>query len=88
MPNVADALLGEVTAGCFGMYARDHDDDAAGAAALNAHLAGYCRQHGLDPLRTVTADEFGHIRRLRDEVQRRWHALAPGEAMELAFEVE
>ncbi|HEX8245680.1 MAG TPA: hypothetical protein VF541_19365 [Longimicrobium sp.] len=88
MPNVADALLGEVTAGCFGLFAREHADDAAGADALNQHLAEYCRQHGVEPLRTITPDEFGRIRRLREEVQVRWQALKPGEAMEVAFEVE
>ncbi|HEX6746808.1 MAG TPA: hypothetical protein VF092_05880 [Longimicrobium sp.] len=89
MPNVSDALLGEVSAGSFGMFARDHaGDDEAGAAALNEHLADYCRQHDLPPPRVVTADEFGRIRRLRDEVQARWHALQPGEAMELAFAVD
>jgi hypothetical protein len=88
MPDLAEALLAEVTAGCFGLYASQMEDDESGAAALNQHLSDYCRQHDHPPPRTVTADEFGRIGRLRDEVQARWKALQPGDAMELAFAVE
>ncbi|HET7229750.1 MAG TPA: hypothetical protein VFJ16_07105 [Longimicrobium sp.] len=88
MPNVPEALLAEVSAGWFDSFARHTADDGEGAGLLNAHLAEYCAQHGHPSPRTITADEFGRIRRLRDELQARWHALGPREAMELEFNVE
>src|SRR5215207_3407933 len=74
MPNLPEALLAEVTAGWLDNFAHAVRDEA-GAAELNAHLAGYCAQHGNPAPRPITPDELA----------RRWHALAPGEAMELRF---
>ncbi|HYH78473.1 MAG TPA: hypothetical protein VEX86_01705 [Longimicrobium sp.] len=88
MPNLADAMLAEVSTGWFDNFGSSFDDDAEGAAELNAHLATYSAQHGLAPPRTVTADEFGRIRRLRDELAARWYALGPRESLELPFAVE
>jgi len=85
MPNLAEALLAEVVAGWMDNFARAVADDESGAAELNAHLAAYCAQHGEPPPRTITPDEFRRIRTMRDALARRWHALAPGEAMELEF---
>jgi hypothetical protein len=36
----------------------------------------------------LTADEFARIFTMRAELAARWHALPPGEAMELAFAVD
>jgi len=85
MPNEPEALLAEVTAGWLDHFAHTVRDDAAGAAELNAHLAGYCAQQGRPAPRVVTADELARIRAMREELARRWQALAPGEAMELEF---
>ena len=85
MPDEAEALLAEIVASAFGLYARESADDAEGSAALNAHAAAYCEQHHVPPLRAVTPAEFAAIRRLRDEVQARWQALKPGDAMDLSF---
>jgi hypothetical protein len=88
MPNVAEALLAEVTAGWLDTFARDVRDDETGSAELNAHLEGYCAQHGMEAPRTLTPGEFARIRGMRADLARRWHALAPGEAMELRFPAE
>jgi len=88
MPNVAEALLAEVIAGWLDTFARDVRDDESGAAELNAHLAGYCAQHAMEAPRTLTPGEFARIRAMRAELARRWHALAPGETMELRFPAE
>jgi hypothetical protein len=85
MPNVPEALLAEVVAGWLDKFAHRMADEESGAAELNAHLAEYCEQHGAPEPRTVTTDELARIRKMRDDLARRWHALAPGEAMELSF---
>jgi hypothetical protein len=76
MPNLPEALLADVR------------DDESGAAELNAHLAAYCAQQGMETPRTLTPSEFARIRAMRDALARRWHALASGEAMELRFPAE
>ncbi|HVG43343.1 MAG TPA: hypothetical protein VM890_01395 [Longimicrobium sp.] len=85
MPNVPEALLAEVTAGWLDNFAHAIQDDESGAAELNAHLAAWCAQHGHPTPRVVTADELARILTMRADLARRWHALAPGEAMELRF---
>jgi hypothetical protein len=88
MPNAAEALLAEVIAGWLDNFARDVRDDETGAAELNAHLAAYCAQHGMEAPRTIAPGEFARIRALRADLARRWQALAPGETMELRFPAE
>ena len=85
MPNLPEALLAEVIAGWLDNFAHSIQDDECGAADLNAHLAGYCAQHGHPAPRAVSADELARIQTMRADLARRWHALAPGEAMELRF---
>jgi len=87
MPNLPEALLAEASAGWFDSFASSVENDEAGAAALNTQLALYFQQNGIAPLRVITVDEFARIRAMRDELAARWYALAPREAMELAFEV-
>jgi hypothetical protein len=86
MPNEPEALLAEVIAGWFDTT-RASGEEPDGAR-LNAHLADVFAQHGHPSPRAVTAGEFARIRELRAELARRWHALAPGEAMELEFAVD
>jgi hypothetical protein len=85
VPNGSEALLAEVTAGWLDTFAHAVRDDESGAAELNAHLADYCARDGTPPPRTITPDELARIRTMRTGLARRWHALAPGEAMELRF---
>jgi hypothetical protein len=85
MPNVPEALLAEVAAGWLDSFARDVRDDESGAAELNAHLAACCARQGVETPRTLTPAELARIRALRADLARRWHALSPGEAMELRF---
>jgi len=87
MPNQAEALLAEVSAGWFDRFGRTAGNDEPTAEELNAHLAEYCAQHGTPPPRAITDDEFARIRALRDELALRWYALGPREAMELDFTV-
>jgi hypothetical protein len=88
MPNLPEALLAEASAGWFDSFGRSVEDDEAGAVALNTQLAIYFQQNSLGDPRIITVDEFARIRRLREELAARWHALLPREAMELAFSVE
>jgi len=88
MPNAPEALLAEVVAGWLDNFAHTVRDDESGAAELNAHLAACCAQHGTASSRTITPDELARIRTMRADLARRWHALAPGEAMELHFPAE
>lgn len=85
MPNEAEALLAEAVAGWLDHFAAAVRDDETGAAELNAHLAAHHEQRGMAPPRTLTRDEFARIRSMRADLARRWHALAPGDAMELRF---
>jgi hypothetical protein len=87
MPNVAEALLAEVSAGWFDRFGSPGTDDDLTVAELNTHLAEYCAQHGAAPPRTITGDEFARIRAMREDLAARWHALGPREAMELEFTV-
>ncbi|MGH7503358.1 MAG: hypothetical protein ACREL7_16650 [Longimicrobiales bacterium] len=56
-------------------------------AELNAFVADwYCQQRPEEPVsRPVTTDELARIHRLRGELHARWHALEPGEVIELRF---
>jgi hypothetical protein len=85
MPNLAEALLAEVTAGWLDRVPVADPDRDADAAALNQQLEEYCAQHGHPPPRVVTAHELARIRAIRDRLARRWHALPAGGAMELRF---
>jgi len=85
MPNLPEALLAEVIAGWFDTTRASGAEPEA--ADLNPHVAQVFAQHGLPAPRAVTDDEFARICALRADLAARWHALAPGEAMELAFTV-
>jgi hypothetical protein len=85
MPNEPEAGLAECIAGWFDRMRPSGEDDASAVALLNADLALYFASHGNAVPRVITAAEFTRIRTLRRELAARWHALAPGEALELEF---
>jgi hypothetical protein len=86
MPNLPEALLAECIAGWFDTTRASGIEPTA--AGLNAHLAEVFAQHGHASPRIVTDGEFARILSLRADLAARWHALAPGEAMELAFALD
>jgi hypothetical protein len=58
---------------------------AVDAATLNEQVAEGCRRKGLAPPRHVTDDELARMRALLQILLERWHAVAPGAALELRF---
>ena len=86
MPNLPEALLAECIAGWFDSTRASGVEPEL--ADLNAHLAGVFARHGQPAPRVLAVDAFARIRGMRDELAAHWHALAPGEAMELAFPAE
>ena len=86
MPNLPEALLAECIAGWFDSTRASGVEPEL--AQLNAHLADVFARHDEPVPRVLTEDEFARICGLRAELAARWHALAPGEAMELAFTVD
>lgn len=57
------------------------------AADFNERAAAYYGEHALaGPPPTLTDDDIARIRALRADLFARWDAVAPGDALELAFE--
>ncbi len=56
------------------------------AADVNAKIAGYFAEHGLPGSYTITDAELARIRTMRGELFARWHAVTPGDALELVFD--
>jgi hypothetical protein len=82
-PMPPDALPAEVIVGCF---------DAARAAGerltaetCNASAAAYFATSGLASPVSVTDADLDRIRQRLSELVWRWHALGPGETMEVVF---
>jgi hypothetical protein len=55
------------------------------AEEFNRALGDSLRDQKVTPFRTISADELARTRELRDELQGRWEALAPGGTLELPF---
>jgi hypothetical protein len=60
---------------------------AWGAAELNDALAQSLSGQNVTGFRSLTDDELGRTRALRDELKRRWDALAPGGTLVVPFPV-
>ncbi|MFL5480473.1 MAG: hypothetical protein ACJ79X_15770 [Gemmatimonadaceae bacterium] len=52
---------------------------------LNALLTDFCRENSLPAPVPISDDELNRVRQMRGEVFSRWDAVAPGDALELAF---
>ena len=57
------------------------------ADALIEKLAVYCAEHGLPPHRQVTDDDLARVRAKRAELFAKWDAVAPGDALEVVFDL-
>jgi hypothetical protein len=60
-------------------------DTALSASEFNKYSAEYAALHGTPPPNTLTDEQLGRVRSLRDEMHQRWFLLAPGETVELSF---
>jgi len=60
---------------------REHAD------ALNEMLAEYCAENGLPPYRHFTDDDLARVRAKRAELFAKWDAVAPGDALEVVFDL-
>lgn len=56
------------------------------AADFNDKAEKYFGEHQLPGISRISSDELRRIRALRDELIARWHALPPGETVELVFD--
>jgi hypothetical protein len=85
-PLPLDANLTELIVGFFDL------ERASGqmgrADDLNAQLMGFFSEHSVPALAPLSEDDLNRVRRLRGELFSRWNAVAPGDALELAFPAE
>ena len=57
------------------------------ATEINANIAGHCAEKGLAPRPPLTEEDLTKIRQKRAELFAGWEATAPGDALELRFDL-
>jgi hypothetical protein len=82
-PMPEDALPAEVIVGCFDTARAAHE--RLTADECNASVSQYFANAGLPAPAPVTDESLARVRDRLSELVWRWHAMGPGESMELAF---
>lgn len=79
-----DANLIEIIVGFFD---RERASGEMGTAAeLNADLAAYCEENGIQAPEEFTEEHLSLVREKRGALFARWEAVEPGDALELPFD--
>jgi hypothetical protein len=82
LPN--DATLNEIIV-CF--FDRERASGEMGTAEeLNADLAVYCEENGIQAPEEFTEEHLSLVRQKRGDLFARWEAVEPGDALELPFD--
>ncbi len=82
-PLPTEALPAEVIVGCFDTARAAHEPLTA--EACNGTVAGYFATAGLPPPAPLTEEALGRVRARLSDLVWRWHAVAPGQSLELHF---
>src|SRR3954471_207766 len=61
--------------------------DRTTAEEINLKIMEYCAEKGLPPRVPITEEDVAEVRRKRAELFAKWEAVAPGDAIELPFDL-
>ncbi|HJQ11386.1 MAG TPA: hypothetical protein VJ840_10185 [Gemmatimonadaceae bacterium] len=84
IPN--EAVLSEMIVGLFDL--ERGNGELVQPSDVNNRLREFCSENGLPDPQPLSEEDLWRVRQKRGELFARWEAVKPGDAMELAFDLE